>query len=848
MTTRQLVPSVLLLMSAQHASGQTFVPFAIPAEQNKRSLIAMKAEPIRTDSPRVTVRHGHFYVGEERYRVWGVNLCFAGCFPPHADAERIAARMSAFGVNSVRFHHMDGRTFPSGIWDPHRTTKLSVQAMDRLDYFIDQLARRGIRANINLHVSRTHSVLLKLPKAAQFDKMVDMFTPKLIDAQRTYARDLLTHVNKYRRARYADDPAVAFVEITNEDSLFMWGWEEKLRSLDDHYAKILRWQYNEWLSKRYGTTAKLRAAWGKGALPLGENMLAGLTHRKPTKERPHVWRLEVHRPCEAAVKPVAGTSNAVRIEIARADNVSWHIQLNQADVAVKAGGFYTLTFRARADKPRDIYYNVCQAHSPWKVLGLGRTVALKPEWQTFRAGGTVSAADDNARVNFGLGQSDVAVELADVEFRPGGREGLVKDESLEAKNVALFGSGETDARALDRMKFLAETEKAYFDDMYAFIKKDLGCKALVTGTMAMGPLGLWGQQDMDYIDNHAYWHHPHFPGRPWDPANWTVEQSATVDHLNEAPFGRLAASRLAGKPYTVSEYNHPAPSDYQAECVPTIASVAALQDWDGVWLFAYNHDGDWKRRHFRSFFDIDMNPSKWGFVAAGAAIFRTQCLTPLGHGFTFGLADGADRLSALATLQHRHQRNLHEVALRINPKIDWKGHRLSLALTGRSDGSGSPLSQLSHLSWSVEGESSGSLHVEGPGARILIGRPGAKELKGRLDLTRPAFAILTVTAVDGGKLADSSKVLVTACGRCENAEMKFAADRRTVGRDWGGPPTRIEAVEGTLWLAGLAAGNWTCHGLKPGGTAGPEVPIAEGKVPSIELKAEYGTMWYLLTR
>jgi hypothetical protein len=59
-----------------------------------------------------------------------------------------------------------------------------------------------------------------------YDKIVGIFTPALINAQKQYARDLLTHVNPYRGVRYADDPAVAFVEITNEDSLFMWGADE----------------------------------------------------------------------------------------------------------------------------------------------------------------------------------------------------------------------------------------------------------------------------------------------------------------------------------------------------------------------------------------------------------------------------------------------------------------------------------------------------------------------------------------------------------------------------------------------------------------------------------------------
>ncbi len=47
-------------------------------------------------------------------------------------------------------------------------------------------------------------------------------------------------MNPYRKVRYADDPAVAFVEITNEDSFFMWDGEETLRTLPPYYAAILR--------------------------------------------------------------------------------------------------------------------------------------------------------------------------------------------------------------------------------------------------------------------------------------------------------------------------------------------------------------------------------------------------------------------------------------------------------------------------------------------------------------------------------------------------------------------------------------------------------------------------------
>ncbi|MBI4603067.1 MAG: hypothetical protein HY721_14005 [Planctomycetes bacterium] len=50
--------------------------------------------------------------------------------------------------------------------------------------------------------------------------MVGLFHPELIEAHRRYAAGLLTHRNPYTGRRYVDEPALAMVEVTNEDSLF----------------------------------------------------------------------------------------------------------------------------------------------------------------------------------------------------------------------------------------------------------------------------------------------------------------------------------------------------------------------------------------------------------------------------------------------------------------------------------------------------------------------------------------------------------------------------------------------------------------------------------------------------
>ncbi len=175
------------------SAAEDFVPFVIPAKPNADSLIAVTSfEPIKTDSSRLQAADGHFYRNGERVRLWGVNLSFGANLPRHEDAPYVAGRLAAAGVNAVRCHHMDSARWPRGLWNAKDGKTITPEALDRLDYFIDQLARYGICVNINLHVGRAHSQYLGLPKANRnYDKISNIFTPALIDAQKKYARQLV---------------------------------------------------------------------------------------------------------------------------------------------------------------------------------------------------------------------------------------------------------------------------------------------------------------------------------------------------------------------------------------------------------------------------------------------------------------------------------------------------------------------------------------------------------------------------------------------------------------------------------------------------------------------------------
>lgn len=846
----------LLGLNLSLLSAQDMVPFPIPGQPNPQSLIRIPIEPIVGDRDRIIVRDGHFYRNGQRIRLWGVNLSFGANFPTHAEAEAVAQRLANAGVNSVRCHHMDTANYPRGLWNRNDGKTIETEYLDRLDYFINELAKRGIYADINLHVGRSHSQYLGLPKPnSDYDKIVNLFTPQLIDAQKQFARQMLDRVNPYRKLRYADDPAIALVEITNENSFFMWDGNEVLQALPDFYGKILQTQFNDWLKARYATSDKLRAAWNKNASPLSSTLLTNgsFAQSESASGRPAKWILEQHDTAKAAAKVVDYKQRkAVAIEIAQTDSVAWHLQFGQGGFRLEKGKYYTVMFSAAATGKKRMPLVVAQAHDPWQNLGLSSSVDLGEDWKEFRFGFTALQSDANARISFTVGEDKTAVYLADVRLCPGGQTGLIDSESIENGTVAVYSNLEVIERVNDRLRFLAETEKRFFDGMREFIKKDLGSKSLVTGTIAFGPLGIWAQSDMDFIDSHSYWQHPRFPRRPWDSNDWLINQVAMSDHPDQARLFAIASEKLAGKPFTLTEYNHAAPLDSQAECVPMVASFAAAHDWDGIWFYTYSHSGtDWNRQLMSGYFDIDTNPSKWGFMNAGAILYRFGGIDPLPSFQPVPLVDSSDPIGSLAPGWLAHRSNMLSV-LGNKSKVIWQdmlmrricGAYPSIPLEGATV---APTVDPTRIDWTVE-SGKGVYFASGRCGYVLSGETKRFDSvsKGQAGLASPGFAVMTVTAMDQKKLADSSKILITACGRCENTGMKFSADRATVGTNWGTAPVQIETVSG--WVA-LPAGTWTAVALKPDGTAAkPAVVESKNGKPVLRLSGEQQTMWYLLTK
>ena len=176
---------------------------------------------------------------------------------------------------------------------------------------------------------------------------------------------------------------------------------------------------------------------------------------------------------------------------------------------------------------------------------------------------------------------------------------------------------------------MADTEKGFIRELTGFLRKDLGVRVPITASQITYHGAEIVAETCDYADIHAYWQHPQFPGRPWDPVNWTIrntpmEQAPDADSLlSRAPW------RLLDRPFTLSEWNIPDPNDYAASMVPFAAMVAALQDWDGVFFFEYHSSQEgWDTDRMRGYFSFNGQPVKLALLAACANLYRRGDSSP----------------------------------------------------------------------------------------------------------------------------------------------------------------------------------------------------------------------------
>ena len=595
------------------------------------------------------VKDGHFYFEDgTRAKFWGTNLCFSACFPDKKQALIMADRLAFFGFNAVRLHHMDFYHEPDGIFkdtapifdDPQQkdTGTLSERQLKKLDYLIYLLKERGIYIDMNLLVSRRFTEADGVVDAAKLGmaaKPVSMFDSKLIELQKQYAKDLLTHYNPYTKLRYCDDPTIALIEITNENSIFPhWKWNKlngplfgfKKDSIPDYYVKELDTLWNEWLEKKYGIVENVKKTWhggrGHGAEGRGQ---------RAEGEELNNWAIELHDTAKASF--VKQDNDSVEINVTETTNTPWHLQYRTSGIEVSQTKKYLLTFTASSDKPVTIAAVLQKASSPWTVFDQSQDIAVIHTPQTYEIPFASKADCPNTKLAFITGFSPGTITLSDISFKEiDSLPSVITERSLSNfkfsrplyKLLRFYPKQEQK----DIREFYINLERSYFKEMMDFLHTKCNVKIPITGIGGYStPEDLEAQDVCDFIDVHTYWDHPRFPGRSWDRNNFTFHNKSMLADPDLGMIGdikkRDPRDIYPDKPYTVTEWNHCYPNEYAYESPVLMAAYGVKDDWDALFQFAYSHGFGEKSypEQLHSFFNITYNPQQLILLSTGSLLF-----------------------------------------------------------------------------------------------------------------------------------------------------------------------------------------------------------------------------------
>jgi hypothetical protein len=362
---------------------------------------------------------------------------------------------------------------------------------------------------------------------------------------------------------------------------------------------------------------------------------------------------------------------------------------------------------------------------------------------------------------------------------------------------------------------------------------------------------------MDWVDAHSYWKHPRFPGKPWDRGNWIVENKSMVNEPGGTLPG-LAARRVFGKPFTVTEYNHPAPNTFASEGFLLLAAYAALQDWDAIYAYSYAHarPSGWDGRAISSFFDIDQHPTKMATLVPATAMFRRADVRPARQ--TSAPMLTVDReLDSLRTA--RSWDLVSALSLGVSPTTALK-QRIGMTLPGLQKVvtvdpapavTGQFASDTGDLFWNLTAPGRGVVTVANERSKAVIGFGGGK----RFDLggitfepgkgLQEGWCAITATTID----ETGERWLITATGYADNTDMQWKnAEHSTVGRDWGSAPSRVEGVSAKV-LFPKSMVPLQAWALDERGQRGKQVPVKWDRQSGavMEIGPQWQTLWYEVT-
>jgi hypothetical protein len=195
-------------------------------------------------------------------RFWSINGGDGTKDMSDAELAKFARFLAKIGVNMIRYH---GSINPTGA-NIMEVDKTDINAIWRM---VAAMKKEGIYSTIspfwahNGHMGKPGLNGWGIPGYSGNDDLwaVMYFSDTLKTAYKNWVKYLYTETNPYTGTALKDEPAVALIQIKNEDGLFWW----TISSVKPELGKVIIQKFYKWAIAKYGNVAAIKTAWSNAS-------------------------------------------------------------------------------------------------------------------------------------------------------------------------------------------------------------------------------------------------------------------------------------------------------------------------------------------------------------------------------------------------------------------------------------------------------------------------------------------------------------------------------------------------------------------------------------------------------
>lgn len=367
------------------------------------------------------------------------------------------------------------------------------------------------------------------------------------------------------------------------------------------------------------------------------------------------------------------------------------------------------------------------------------------------------------------------------------------------------------------LHFLNQLERARIHEQVRFLRENIKTSVLVTDLNLKPDYNLNGpHSELQVVDIHTYWDHMTLlvPGR-WYPPLYFRQSSALEQDAGHIRW--IMPARIFGRPFISTEINYCNPNRFRTELGPMFGAYAALQDYDGLYRFAWMHSKRWNKEEDVTGLNVYNDPLALFSDRLLYLLFMRGDVSPAPGGAAVDYRENALQ-NMNANAFEKVQKNTEEFSrlgllTRIGvleegrsfkgiPKVNLTGNWQEQLPAERKNALKKALKSGTFLSETKE------ISLSPREKKILVVTPRTEALSGCSDLHGKilhATGITTpqtvaISSLDGKTLAESRKILMFHLVNMGNRFQSFRNRECTILDSYGTRPLLIERRKTTVSL------------------------------------------------